>query len=112
MYWPVLLSSPTTSGSPPVLSISLSDHSFSALASSFACTLVHSRPLWRFMFFSKRALNAPSISSRCFFERVTFDIVSATTQLEVNCSILLGRFLRNKPSNDMAFPHPQSRKEQ
>src|SRR6202022_2229326 len=54
-----------TSGSPPVLSISLSDHSFSALASSFACTLAHSRPLWRFMFISKRAFNALSSSSRC-----------------------------------------------
>src|SRR6266700_4019578 len=63
MYSPVFLSWPTTSGSPPVLSISLSDHSFSALASSFACTLSHSRPLWRFMFFSKRAFNALSSSS-------------------------------------------------
>src|SRR2546421_5190339 len=65
MYSPVFLSCPTTSGSPPFLSISLSDHSFSALASSFACTLAHSRPLWRFMFFSKRAFNALSSSSRC-----------------------------------------------
>src|SRR5207253_1483079 len=64
MYSPIFLSNPTTSGSPPVLSISLSDHSFSALASSFACTLSHSRPLWRFMFFSKRAFNALSSSSR------------------------------------------------
>src|SRR5437879_3512284 len=65
MYSPVFLSCPTTSGSPLVLSISFSDHSFSVLASSFACTLAHSRPLWRFMFFSKRAFNAPSSSSRC-----------------------------------------------
>src|SRR5438094_3443698 len=65
MYSPVFLSCPTTSGSPPVLSISLSDHSFSALASSFACTLSHSRPLWRFMFFSKRAFKALSSSARC-----------------------------------------------
>src|SRR3981081_2124736 len=65
MYSPVFLSWPTTSGSPPVLSISLSDHSFSALASSFACTLSHSRPLGRFMFFSKRAFNALSSSARC-----------------------------------------------
>src|SRR5438309_3000402 len=65
MYSPVVLSSATISGSPPVLSISLSDQSFSALASSFACTLAHSRPLWRFMFFSKRAFNALSSSSRC-----------------------------------------------
>src|SRR5213079_1194974 len=65
MYSPVFLSWPTTSGSPPVLSISLSDHTFSALASSFACTLSHSRPLLRFMFFSKRAFNAPSSSLRC-----------------------------------------------
>src|SRR5439155_17622207 len=65
MYSPVFLSWPTTSGSPPVLSISLSDHSFSALASSFACTLSHSRPLWRFMFFSKRSFKALSSSARC-----------------------------------------------
>src|SRR5712691_5552455 len=65
MYSPVFLSRPTTSGSPPVLSISLSDHSFSVLASSFACTFAHSRPLWRSMFFSKRAFNALSSSSRC-----------------------------------------------
>src|SRR6266513_5689347 len=64
MYSPGFLSRPTTSGSPPVLSISLSDHSFSALASSFACTLSHSRSLWRFMFFSKRAFNALSRSLR------------------------------------------------
>src|SRR6266542_1065212 len=66
MYSPVFLSWPTTSGSPPVLSISLSDHSFSVLASSFDSTLAHSRPLWRFMLFSKRAFNALSSSSRCF----------------------------------------------
>src|SRR6266480_4358927 len=65
MYSPVFLSWLTTSGSPPVLSISLSDHCFSALPSSFACTLAHSRPLWRFMFFSKRAFNALSSSSPC-----------------------------------------------
>src|SRR5712664_3410811 len=65
MYSRVFLSWPTTSGSPPVLSISFSDHSFSVSASSFACTLAHSRPLWRFMFFSKRAFNALSSSSRC-----------------------------------------------
>src|SRR6267143_6949701 len=65
MYSPVFLSNPTTSGSPPVLSISLRDHSFSVLASSFACTLAHSRPLWRFLFFSKRAFNASSSCSRC-----------------------------------------------
>src|ERR1700731_1389747 len=58
-----------TSGSPPVLSISLSDHSFSALASSFACTLSHSRPLWRLVFFSKRTFNALSSSSRCFGDK-------------------------------------------
>src|SRR5215813_2390258 len=65
MYSPAFLSLRTTSGSPPVLSISLSDHSFSVFASSFACTLAHSRPLWRVMFFSKRAFNALSSSSRC-----------------------------------------------
>src|ERR1700682_99466 len=65
MYSPVFLSWPTMSGSPPVLSISLIDHSFSVFASSFTCTLAHSIPLWRFMFFSKRAFNAPSSSLRC-----------------------------------------------
>src|ERR1700733_5611036 len=28
----------------------------------------------------------------------------------VHCSVWLGRSLRKKSSNDMAFPHPQSRK--
>src|SRR5882724_12601236 len=68
MYSPVFLSNPTTSGSPPVLSISLSDHSFSVLASSFACTSAHAIPLWRLMFFSKRVFSALSRSSRCFGE--------------------------------------------
>src|SRR5918994_7686377 len=89
MYSPVFLSCPTTSGSPPVLSISLSDRSFSVLASSFACTLAHSRPLWRFMFFSKRAFNALSSSSRCsgdncFFDLVFFDIVFILRKQEVH----------------------------
>src|SRR5450755_4347583 len=66
MYSPDFLSWPTTSGSPPVRSISLSDHSFSALASSLACTLAHTKPWWRAMFFSNRAFNAASNSSRCF----------------------------------------------
>src|SRR5260221_6718189 len=65
MYSPVFLSCPTTSGSPPLLSISSSDHSFSVLASSFACTLVHSRPLWRLLFFSKKAFHAFRSCSRC-----------------------------------------------
>src|ERR1044071_6868174 len=30
------------------------------------CSFLHSRPLWRFMFFSKRSFNALSSSSRCF----------------------------------------------
>src|ERR1043165_801656 len=64
MYSPVFLSKPTTSGSPPVLSISLSDHSFLGSPSSFACTLVQSRPLWRFMFFSKRAFSVVSSAAR------------------------------------------------
>jgi hypothetical protein len=50
----------------------LSDHSFSVLASSFACTLAHSRPLWRFMFFSKRAFNALSSSSCCSGDNAFF----------------------------------------
>ena len=29
----------------------------------------------------------------------------------VRCSVLLARSLRNKSSKDMAFPHPQSRKD-
>src|SRR5258705_4785854 len=72
IYSPVFLSWPTTSGSPPVLSISLSDHSFAVLASSFACTFAHKRPLWRFTFFSKRAFNALSSSSRCLGDNSFF----------------------------------------
>src|SRR5207253_2300800 len=33
--------------------------------SCFACILAHSRPLWRFMFFSKRAFHALSSCSHC-----------------------------------------------
>src|SRR2546428_13535158 len=65
MFPPVFLHGATTSRLPPVLSISWRDHSFSVFASSFACTFAHSRPLWRSMFFSKRAFNALSSSSRC-----------------------------------------------
>src|SRR5215469_13129054 len=54
MYSPVLLSWPTTSGSPPVLSISLSDHSLSALASSFAYLLL--RCAWPHVAFSGLSL--------------------------------------------------------
>src|SRR6266849_10181722 len=40
------------------------------------------------------------------------DVVKAATRrLGVICSILSGRSLRNKSSKDMAFPHPQSRKD-
>src|SRR5207247_10480838 len=48
-----------------VRSISWRHHSFSGVARSLYCTLAHSRTLWRFMFFSKRAFNALSSSSRC-----------------------------------------------
>ena len=65
MTSPVFFSRPTTSGAPPVLSISLSDHNFSGLASSFACTLAHSRPLCRRMFLSKRAFRVASSSACC-----------------------------------------------
>src|SRR5262245_42389268 len=54
-----------TSGSPPVLSISPSDHSFAGLASSFDLTLAHSRPAWRFIFPSKRAFSVFNSPSRC-----------------------------------------------
>src|SRR5579884_2815381 len=74
MYSPVFLSKPITSGSPPVLSISLSDHSLLLPVSSFACTSAHSTPLWRFMFFSKRACSTLRSSSPCFFESAEFGI--------------------------------------
>jgi hypothetical protein len=38
-------------------------------------------------------------------------VKAATRRLGVICSILLGRSCRNKSSEDMAFPHPQSRKD-
>src|SRR5262245_23847338 len=105
MYAPVFLSCPTTSGSPPVLSISLSDHSFSALASSFACTFAHSRPLWRFMFFSKRAFNALSSSSRCsgdksFLLLLMFRALVALIVVASRVSYLL---LRNAPQHCFSF---------
>src|SRR5258708_29210262 len=72
MYSPVFLSWPTTSGSPPVISISFSDHSFSVFASSFACTFAHSRPLWRFIFFFKRGFVAFRSFLRFFCEDFFF----------------------------------------
>src|SRR5205814_6318592 len=98
MYSPVFLSWPTTSGSPPVLSISLSDHIFSALASSFACTLSHSRPLLRCMFFSKRTFNAPSSSLRCSGDksfllllmfRASVALIVAASRVSYRCSAAL-----------------------
>src|SRR5215472_744710 len=76
MNSPVFLSWPTTSGSPPVLSISWRERNLSLLASSLACTLGHSRPLWRFRFLSKRAFKTLISSSRCCLGRVTMDIIS------------------------------------
>src|SRR6266853_1482941 len=75
-----------TSGSPPVLSISLSDQSFSALASSFACTLSHSRPLWRFMFFSKRAFNALSSCLLCSGDKSLLLLLRALVALIIVAS--------------------------
>src|SRR5215471_21103046 len=69
MYSPVFLSWPTTSGSPPVRSISLSDHIFSEFPSSLAWTLAHCRPLWRFILSSNRAFKVLRSSSRCFGDR-------------------------------------------
>src|SRR6266446_3320062 len=94
-----------TSGSPPVLSISLSDHSFSALASSFACTLSHSRPLRRFMFFSKRAFNALSSSARrsgdkSFLLLLMFRALVALIVVTSRVSYLL---LRRAPPHGFCF---------
>src|SRR6266481_7923020 len=88
MYSPVFLSRPTTSGSPPVLSISLSDHSISALTSSFACIFAHSRPLWRFMFCSKLVFNALNSSLRCSGDKsfLLFLMVRAVVALIVVAS--------------------------
>src|SRR5215510_1788779 len=99
MYSPVFLSLPTTSGSPPVRSISSSDHSFSVLASSFACTFAHSRPLWRFMFFSKRAFNVLSSSPPCsgdnsFLLLLTLFILLLPKRIVV--STFRNRFLRKR----------------
>src|SRR5574338_639132 len=63
-YAPVVASWPTTSGSPPLFSISLSGNNFSGWATSFAWTLAHSSPGWRVMCFSKRVLNVPRRASR------------------------------------------------
>src|SRR2546421_318654 len=105
MYSPVFLSTPTTSGSPPLLSISLSDHSFSLLASSFACTLAHSRPLWRFMFFSKRAFNALGSSSRCSGDKsfLLLLMFRALTALIVVASRVCFLLLRCAPPHSFFF---------
>src|SRR5882762_1591251 len=94
-----------TSGSPPVLSISLSDHSFSALASSFACTLSHSKPLWRFMFFSKWAFNALSSSARCSGDKpfLLLSMFRALVALIVVASRVSSLLLRYAPPHGASF---------
>src|SRR2546421_3450435 len=85
--------------------ISLSDHSFSALASSFACTLAHSRPLWRFMFFSKRAFNALGSSSRCSGDKsfLLLLMFRALTALIVVASRVCFLLLRCAPPHTFFF---------
>src|SRR2546428_12159128 len=83
MHPPLFVAGPAPPGSPPVLSISLSDHSFSVLASSFACTFAHSRPLWRSMFLSNRSFNALSGSSRCSGDNLLFILLLQAHRLTV-----------------------------
>src|SRR5467141_2139194 len=94
-----------TSGSPPVLSISLSDHSFSVLVSSFACTLAHSRPLWRFMFFSKRAFNALRSCSHCSGDKafLFLSMLGALVALIVVASRVSYLLLRCAPLHGVFF---------
>src|SRR4051794_20829385 len=66
MNSPVFLSQPTTSGSPPELSISESDQSFAALTDNLDSTSAQAVPLCRSTFFSKRAFKVRSNSSSCF----------------------------------------------
>src|SRR5271169_5613668 len=89
MYSPDFLSCPTTSGSPPVRSISLSDHNLSAFASSLACTLAHSRPRWRSIFFSNRAFNLPSNSFCCAGDKsFLFPLICWGMDLGSTCSFI------------------------
>ena len=62
------------------------------------------------MFFSKRAFNALSSSSRCFGDNSVFVL---TFFILVSFLLLcrVSRSFRNKSSKDMAFPHPKSRKD-
>src|SRR5712675_747702 len=105
MYSPVFLSNPTTSGSPPVLSISLSDQSVSVSAPSFVCTLAHPRPLWRFMFFSKRAFNILSSSSRCSGDKsfLLLFMFRALVAVIVAASRVSYLFLRCAPPHGLVF---------
>ena len=51
------------------------------------------------------------VSSRPAAMSVNIRKMSATPRLGVICNILWGRSLRNQSAKDMAFPHPQSRKD-
>src|SRR5215472_19178326 len=63
---PVVLSLPTTSGSPPERSISWRDQSTAFFAVRRASTAAHSRPAWRSGWARKRASSFLSNASRCF----------------------------------------------
>src|SRR3984893_19012096 len=64
-----------------------SDQSFAELASSFAFTLAQSRPLWRFMFFWKRARNVSSNSSRSFGDNFFLASTSFMADVLDRCAV-------------------------
>ncbi len=70
MQSPVFLSRPTTSGSPPVRSISLSDQSFLPAAFNLSSTDTQGMSLWRLVYFSNRTRTFVRSSSRCLGDSV------------------------------------------
>src|SRR5882757_3964057 len=69
---PVDWSRATTSGSPPVRSISLRERSFSGAELSFDSMAGQVTPLWRCVFFSKRDFRVARSWVRWVGERVAF----------------------------------------
>ena len=54
---------------------------------------------------------SPSIRSDGFIGSLCLAFLSRFSCEWFHCNVLFDRSLRNKSSNDMAFPHPKSRKE-
>ncbi len=104
MYSPVWGPMPVISGSPPVRSISLSDHIFAGLAFSFASTSAHSMSSCRFLFFMKRVFNtlmkALHFGLAIIFFSIFFFVIRYYSFVSKKLQVLCSRLTKIKQATD------------